>query len=721
MTAGLRAALALGLLVGFYALVAVLVLLDLTLILVPIVDGPADGERRFAVGSRSLVLALGSVPVLLALRRGVSMVSRSAPVAAHAVRIGPEQAPELWETVRDVARRVGVRPPDDLLLTPEPNAAVAEDGPMLGLRAGTRRLYVGVPLLMCLTRDQLRAVLGHEFGHCARHHTRFGALTHRCATATATALDRLRHQPGARNGYSFLVGGVLRLYARVFDRLTYAVRRRQELEADSAAAALAGRAVAAEALRAAHGTGVAWRRFTDEWLLPAAARGMRPDDPFRAFRALLDETPSSAAPLRALGGAPGRRWGRGPGRRDAHPPLATRLRRLDRMPVPAGHDAGSPADGLLPAAEAEAAIARVGGGNGAEARMPWRAWLRAEAGRRPAARADALLRAAVRTDGGSGDTEASLATVLRLLAEGRRNALAAEFAACCAEATGRPAPVGGLREGLRALVGRTVVHGGRAYWGAAWGGDGPLVCPGLSEPTLCDLLCEALAQPSDQQRLLLHLAELGVDPSRPETARPPEAAPGERSPAGAGGGSTVSSTGPGLESSTGSGTGVPEPSSASLHIAPLVDQEEVAEGRRIHTLTLTVGGALLAAIVVAVVLAPGEEPYRPPAGVRCGIEAGELTCPGSGPGFGSTSGSGFGSGSGSGLGSGAGSGTGYGSGSMSGSQYGSREAGSGSGSGSGSADGFGAGSGTGSGTASGSTSGSGYGSGFAGPSTGGAR
>ncbi|MFF3763677.1 M48 family metallopeptidase [Streptomyces sp. NPDC001922] len=704
MTAGLRAALALGLLVGFYALVTVLVVLDLTLILVPIVDGPADGEQRFTGGARSLVLALGSVPVLLALRRGVAMVSRSAPVAARAVRIGPERAPELWEMVRDVARRVGVRPPDALFLTPEPNAAVAEDGPMLGLRAGARRLYVGVPLLMCLTRDQLRAVLGHEFGHCARHHTRFGALTHRCATATATALDRLRHQPGARNGYSFLVGGVLRLYARVFDRLTFAVRRRQELEADSAAAALAGRAVTAEALRAAHGAGVAWRRFTDEWLVPAAARGMRPDDPFRAFRALLDETPSSAAPLGALGGSPGRRWGRGPGpgRRDAHPPLVTRLRRLARLPVPVGHDTGSPAGDLLPAA-AEAVVVRVGGGSGAEARMPWRAWLRAEAGRRPATRADALLRAAVRTGGGSADTEASLGTVLRLLAEGRRNALAAEFAACCAEATGRPAPAGGLREGLRALVGRTVVSGGRAYWRAAWGGDGALVCPGLSEATLRDLLSEALAQPSDQQRLLLHLAELGVDPGRPDTARPREATPGERSPARAGGGSTVPSSGPGRERPTASDTGVPEPAPASLQIVPLVDQEEVAEGRRIRTLTLAVGGALLAAILVAVVLAPGEEPYRPPAGVRCGIEAGELSCPGSGSGYGT----GSGSNSGPGFGSGTSSGPGYGSGSASGSEYGSR----------------GAGAGSGYGTASGSEYGSGsvYGSGFAGASTGGAR
>ncbi|MGK5628748.1 M48 family metallopeptidase, partial [Streptomyces sp. URMC 123] len=294
----LRAVLALALLAGFYALAAAFVLLDLLLVLGPVLWAP-DGEQRFVNGSRSFVLALGSVPVLLALGRAVAAVSRPAPVPEGAVRVPPSEVPRLWETVREVAHEMGLRPPDALHLTAEADAAVREHGPMLGLRPGRRHVYVGLPLLMCLTRDQLRAVLAHEFGHLGRGRTRFGAVVHRCAVALGTGAGRPRHSSSARDGLPFPMGGpvggpmggVLRVLARAFDRLTFPLRRRQELEADEAAAALAGRAVAAAALRSRADIAVAWRRFSEVWLRPSAAEGIRPDDPFRAFRWLMDRLP----------------------------------------------------------------------------------------------------------------------------------------------------------------------------------------------------------------------------------------------------------------------------------------------------------------------------------------------------------------------------------------------------------------------------------------------
>ncbi|MEU9053080.1 M48 family metallopeptidase [Streptomyces sp. NPDC048384] len=88
-----------------------------------------------------------------------------------------QQEPTLWAAVRTLAEETGTRAPDEIVLTPDVNAAVAEDATFLGLKPGRRRMYIGLPLMAGLSEPQLRAVLAHEFGHYTNHDTRLSAIT----------------------------------------------------------------------------------------------------------------------------------------------------------------------------------------------------------------------------------------------------------------------------------------------------------------------------------------------------------------------------------------------------------------------------------------------------------------------------------------------------------------------------------------------------------------
>jgi Zn-dependent protease with chaperone function len=169
MRIGSRAVAAVGLLVGFYVLVvgviAGLVVLDVV-----------------AVRGGVYTAVLFSAPVIIALLRGLFTLGRLEKDDERTwpgVPVSPREQPRLWALVVDVAAETGTRPPDEIRLVPAVNAAVAEQTRLLGLRSGSRRLLIGIPLLAGLTQGQLAAVIAHEMGHYGNGDTRLGPITYR--------------------------------------------------------------------------------------------------------------------------------------------------------------------------------------------------------------------------------------------------------------------------------------------------------------------------------------------------------------------------------------------------------------------------------------------------------------------------------------------------------------------------------------------------------------
>lgn len=229
-----------------------------------------------------------------------------------------QEQPGLWAEVRALAATAGTRAPDEIRLVPEVNAAVSEETSLLGLRTGTRRMFLGVPLLQGLSRNQLHAVLAHELGHHSTSHTRLGALIHRSRLAIAEVAAGLSNP---------LVKRPFRTYARLFFSLTRPLAHAHEIDADRLSATVAGPLTAATTLRTLPALDAAWHIYLEQYVEAGTHYGLRPTRFFDNFTNLMSDPERleelariSAAPLEAKTSA-----------YDSHPPLSERIERLESM------------------------------------------------------------------------------------------------------------------------------------------------------------------------------------------------------------------------------------------------------------------------------------------------------------------------------------------------------------------------------------------------------
>lgn len=305
----LRALLAVGLLVGFIVIS--------TLLLVVLV-----GTLVWALVTRSLIVlpvGLVAVPVTFGIGYGMVALLRHRRAGTAGVVVGREEQPELWRLVLSVADRIDTRPPDEVRLVADANAAVDEDARWLGLVTGERRLFVGVPLVQCLTLRELEWVLAHEMGHYSDRHTALGPMSYRGLQAISEMVVAL----GPRTLAGRLFGG----YGRLYSALTHSMSRSQELDADRWAAGLAGTVVGTSALREVEVTAVAWNRFVTDYAGVADSLGKRPTGIFGGFDAMCSAEGRATEWEHLRTNLPAER----PARYDTHPPTAVRIEQLARL------------------------------------------------------------------------------------------------------------------------------------------------------------------------------------------------------------------------------------------------------------------------------------------------------------------------------------------------------------------------------------------------------
>lgn len=250
-----RAVLAVALTVTFYALALAI---GLALIVAPIAvllnGGPGNGW-----------LAVASIGAGLAVLRSI------VPERDRFTPPGPELTaaaqPELFAMLKEVAVAAGQRPADAVYLDIDVNAGVLE-------RKGRRILLVGLPLLATLDRDELRAVVAHEYGHFASGDTRFGAWIWRTRVAVMKTVHRLATSRSwfRRNVVRWPFVG----YSQLFLRITNAISRRAELGADALSARVASADAAGRALRRIAAAAPAYDSFWSADLVPMLRADRRP-------------------------------------------------------------------------------------------------------------------------------------------------------------------------------------------------------------------------------------------------------------------------------------------------------------------------------------------------------------------------------------------------------------------------------------------------------------
>ncbi|GAA1739198.1 M48 family metalloprotease [Luedemannella helvata] len=483
MATTVRAALSVLMLIGFYVL-ALAIVVGLGVLSVMAFQRGSSGVAGAKLGFFAIAVAIALVVALWQVAR-----AKSEPVKG--LRLSPQQAPELWHMVRELAAVAQTRMPDEIILIPIVNAAVSEDTKLLGLIGGRRRLYIGVPLLQAMSVAQLRSVLAHELGHYSGRHTQLGAIAYRGRAAILATVGQLSGN---------VVGWVLKQYAKLYLLVAAAVNRRQELEADELSVQVAGRAVAQHTLRELPVIEAAWNFYEGRYIDPGWEAGYAPTpaDFFGGFSGLLRARTDELAELRREPPpAEQSKW-------DSHPSIAARVLAMDRM-----QDTFVPADtryatDLVPmfdrAAEAVAAMTVQFDGR---TQLPWEQFTAVAVLVQEQRNADLVYRAAARLTGGG---EAGLGTVFQLVHEGRLGELAAEF---FPDATRREAAQRFVAP-MTLLLRVAAVRSNVAYWRHSWTERAELV---RNDGRPLDLrpLAELAVSPQTLGEAASQLAALGVD------------------------------------------------------------------------------------------------------------------------------------------------------------------------------------------------------------------
>jgi Zn-dependent protease with chaperone function len=340
MTTTLRAALSVLILAGFYVLALALVVGCAIVAWVSGTQGHASGAFKW--GLLTIIVTVGIVVALVRVARASRAAARAGSGSQREVTVSPDQAPELWAVVRELAAAADTRVPDQILLMPDVNAGVTEETRMLGLVGGRRRLYLGVPLLQGMTVAQLRSVLAHELGHYSNAHTRLAPVAYRSREVVATTAVQLRGN---------IVGLILNQYAKLFFAVSFAVSRSQELEADRVSVQVAGRETAQGALRELPVLDAAWSFYDHAYLDLGWHVGYAPTAHgfFGGFGEFLAARSDELDHLR--GEVPPERRSRW----DSHPPVSQRIAAMDNLPDVAVPVDRRVATALIPGFDAAAA------------------------------------------------------------------------------------------------------------------------------------------------------------------------------------------------------------------------------------------------------------------------------------------------------------------------------------------------------------------------------
>jgi Zn-dependent protease with chaperone function len=182
-----------------------------------------------------------------------------------------EQAPALFAELDKIQAELSVAGKIEVRLDDDFNVGATQTRGLFGL-IGTRRvLTLGVPLLAVLGKQQVLAIIAHEFGHFSRRHgvlghwlyqTRVGWLLYNDDTGEDTwILFR------AINWYG-------RVFVPYFSALAFVHSRRCEYEADADAASVVGAQAFAEALTTTISFDAIWRSA-----LPHRLNTLRDDSP----------------------------------------------------------------------------------------------------------------------------------------------------------------------------------------------------------------------------------------------------------------------------------------------------------------------------------------------------------------------------------------------------------------------------------------------------------
>jgi Zn-dependent protease with chaperone function len=318
-----------GFVLGLFAVpVMVMVLAYLPLIL-------RDSGLRLLLAILAGIVCVATIVMIR--RPGAAAVAPRPP----GIAVTRERAPELFAMIDSLCAKLALPAATELQITAELDASLLRDfgGGLFGRRRYT--LFIGLPLMKCLTGPQLRAVLAHELGHAQ------GTLASRMTRIAQLEVQVRRLQEVFAKSTRPAARGLSRLAGRYLAQLhacALPLNRDAEYEADRTAVRLTSASELAQALVTTLVAGEYWRQVY--W--PHIYAQMR----HISHPAFFPFTSFGAPHLTVLRAEQVHAWLEGPlgaksAARALSPSLGERLRAIDAPAVWAPPPAGCAADELL--------------------------------------------------------------------------------------------------------------------------------------------------------------------------------------------------------------------------------------------------------------------------------------------------------------------------------------------------------------------------------------
>ncbi len=273
----LRAALAIALMVMFYAFAAVVVA-------GLIYGGIGLGSLLTEIRGRGIILvALLALACLAAALVIVwSVLPRWDRFEAPGREVTATEHPELFAEIKRIAEATGQREPAHVYLVSDVNAFVAQRGGIMGI-GSSRVMGIGLPLMRTLQIDEMRAVLAHEMGHFYAGDTKLGPWIYKTRGALARTVMNLS-RAGAHAAESDTVGivfGVIRApfhwFMVGFMRISQAISRAQEYSADAVAVRAEGQRALIDGLKKSHAAALAHALYMRNEIAPLLEEGKVPE------------------------------------------------------------------------------------------------------------------------------------------------------------------------------------------------------------------------------------------------------------------------------------------------------------------------------------------------------------------------------------------------------------------------------------------------------------
>lgn len=177
---------------------------------------------------------------------------------SHLIEIKESQQPELFKLIREIVLEVGTNFPKKVYLSSEVNASVFYDSSFWSMFLPVKKnLQIGLGLVNTITREELKAILSHEFGHFSQRTMKVGSYVYNVNQIIFNMLfdnesyEKLIQKWGNTSGYFSIfvvlavkvnegIQWILRKLYELVNKSYMGLSREMEFHADEIAASITG-------------------------------------------------------------------------------------------------------------------------------------------------------------------------------------------------------------------------------------------------------------------------------------------------------------------------------------------------------------------------------------------------------------------------------------------------------------------------------------------------